>query len=106
MWSGNRLNMCYTTLIFTVYKFMYFPFFLSSSVCFTSPCLFLYLEFLGFPLSGDQSLGCLRSNRLSDRPHRLLHRHRGGGTGWDQIPSDQTEYPEELYKIHLVRQTW
>lgn len=72
--------------------------------CSVTPVCLSHLVFLGFPLSGDQSLGSLWSNRLSDRTHRLFHRHRGGGTGWDKIPSGQREYPEELHKIHLVRQ--
>lgn len=56
--------------------------------------------FLGFPVSGDQSLGGLRPDRLSDGPHRLFHRHRGGGAGWDQVPSSQREYPDDLFRTH------
>lgn len=47
----------------------------------------------GFPLSGDQPLGGLWSNRLSDRPHCLFHRHPGGAAGRNQIPSCQRKYP-------------
>lgn len=54
---------------------------------------------LGVPLFGDQSLGGLRSNRLSDRPHCLHDRHRGGAASWDQIPSGQREYPDSLYTV-------
>ena len=48
---------------------------------FISP-LSLHTVSLGFPMSGDQPLGGLWSDWVSDRPHRLFHRHRGGGTGW------------------------
>lgn len=66
-------------------------------VCFLHVILYL----LGFPLSGDQSLGRLRSNRLPDRPHRLFYRHRCGRNCWDQIPSGQREYPEDLCIVHI-----
>lgn len=76
-------------------------FFLSALIL-SSPrcCLFhfsLLFVSLGFPLSGDQSLGGLWSDWLSDWPHRLFHRHCGGAAGWDQIPSGQREYPEDVH---------
>ena len=60
---------------------------------------------LGFPLSGDQSLGGLRPYRLPHWSHCLFHRHYGGETCWDQIRSGQREYPEDLHKMHVVGPT-
>lgn len=65
------------------------------------PLFLLCLASSEFSLSGDQSLGGLRSDWLSDRPHRLFHWHRGGAVGWDQVPSGQREYPDDLKYINL-----
>lgn len=77
---------------------------LSVFISLLTPPIVVLLE---FPLPGDQSMGSVRSHRLSDWPHRLFHRHCGGGTGWYQIPSGQREYPEDLcHQVCSASQHW
>lgn len=79
--NGSLPGLCMNSIIFFLSRVLC----LAALSCITS-CL-LILCFLGFPLSGDQSLGNLRSDWHSNGSHRLFYRHYGGETGWVQISS-------------------